>query len=234
MKSNKLIAWIILASGILLFSISNAYAVDYPAKSKGADYFVDAANTISPEARGQINNIIGKLWRENHISIVVVTIPSLARVKATSMTVNDYAHSLYDFWGLTSDNNGILLLIDHDDKSAAIQLGQGWGNDYDATINQILQTKVIPNEKKGQYSNGIVAGLTSLDAMARGQYKVQAPPSKSVFGTLFGGLLILAILAAILSLFKPGRSGKIWVYIDKFTQIINNSGMGGGASGGSK
>ena len=153
-----------------------APAQTIPLSPPGDRAFIsDLAELISPDAEAEIVATADKLLSENAIPIVVVTISSMANFGFPDWRIETFARTLFDQWGVGYQqvnghdwNRGILLLVSRDDRKARIELGADWGRDSDGIASQIMEEKIIPEFKAGDFSGGILAGVTALDLMARG------------------------------------------------------------------
>ena len=88
---------------------------------------MDEADLLHAAEQQRIEELCGKLLKEEHIPIVVVTIPSLAKYDASN--IESYARGLFHNWGIGSQahNYGVLLLVSVGDRKARIELGAAWG-----------------------------------------------------------------------------------------------------------
>ena len=133
----------------------------------------------------------------------------------------------------------MLLLVSSGDRKARIELGADWGHEYDRDAQRVMDTLIIPNFKKQNFSGGILEGVRGLDAMARG---LSLPKPKApwwLLPLLIGGVVLT--IGVIISLFKRGRSGWGWALIAALGVLIffllraavSSSGSGGAFGGGS-
>jgi uncharacterized protein len=211
------------------------------------DFILDRAGLIAEADQETIRTICGALLQEQAIPIVVVTIESMAQYGPPGIRIETFATLLFDQWGIgykdvggQSWNRGILLLVSAQDRKARIELGADWGREFDPTCQKIMDEQIVFHFKQGQYSEGIVAGVVSLDRMARGIALPTRPRPWWHYG-LVVGLIGLAIFTVV-SLIRRGSSGWAWLFWAAIFgllgfilyQALTNSGRGsGGFSGGS-
>lgn len=215
------------------------------------EFIKDLADIITPEDRKKIQEIADKLLKKNGTPIIVVTINSMADHNGAGMRIETFARLLFDQWGIGHAeihgkpwNTGILLLVSKYDRRARIELGAGWKRDKDAQALEIMNERILPHFKDGDYSTGILAGVEALAAMAEG-LALPAPPTKPrpwwhyALIVAFVGLAIFTVI----SLIRRGSSGWAWLMwaaifgligymLYQFLQSSRRSG-GGGFSGGS-
>lgn len=196
-----------------------AAQVRYPTRPGEREFILDEAGLIDSADREQIRSACDKLLTEARIPIVVVTIKSLAGYGAQGLSIEAYARSLFDTWGIGSReyNYGILLLVSVDERKARIELGESWAHSRDADAKKIMDGIIIPNFMAGKFSGGILKGVEALDALARGR-EVKTP------GAWWKPLVILGLLAlgvgAGISLIVSGRKGWGWVLLAAIFAIV--------------
>ena len=139
------------------------------------EFVRDLAGLISEADRAAIRQTCDRLLKDKATPIIVVTIESMAKHGPQGLRIETFAQLLFDQWGVGHAqlagkpwNTGILLLVSRDDRKARIQLGAGWGRDKDAACQAIMDGRIIPQFKAGDFSGGIRAGVEALDKMARG------------------------------------------------------------------
>lgn len=213
----------------------------------GREFVLDKAEILTEADEQKIREIADRLLTEKAAPIVVVTIESKAQHGGAGLRIETFARLLFDQWGigpatLGDDpwNYGMLLLVSEQDREARIELGAGWKRDKDAVAQQIMDDLIIPHAKRGQLSQGIVAGVEGLDRMARDlQLPTRPRPTwHYVVGAIFVGLAIFTIV----SLIRRGSSGWAWlmwaaifagVGAFLYHMATSSSSGGGGYSGGS-
>lgn len=209
---------------------------DRPDAAKGV-WIVDEAGMIDPAEATEINGVATALMRDQRVPLLVVTIGSLMAMNAPHYTIERYAGELFDHWGIGDErrNYGMLLLVSQGDRKARIELGKAWAGQHDADAQRAMDTLMVPAFRQGRFSEGILAGVRAMDAMARG---LQLPMAKAPWWTLplFFVLLALAI-GAIISLFRSGRRGWGWALLAGlglllFFMLRASARSGGGAFGG--
>ena len=240
-----------LLSGLLFAALlglvtGNAHAqqVTFPAKPAPESFYVDEAGLIAPAEGQAINDVAGSLLRDVHVPIIIVTITSLAAHNAAGYTIERYAFDLFNHWGIGRQdrNYGMLLLVSKGDRKARIELGAAWEQSHNAQAQQVMDTLIIPQFKEERFSEGILAGVRGMDAMARG-LALPKPEQPWWIIPLALGLFGL-IIAVIISLFKSGRTGWGWALIALLGVILffllrstaqsrgSGAAFGGGSSGG--
>ncbi|HWB09099.1 MAG TPA: TPM domain-containing protein [Pirellulales bacterium] len=215
------------------------------------DFVLDLADLISSSDQQRIRGIATKLLNDKATPIIVVTIESMARYGGDGMRIETFSHLLFDQWAIGQAklngqlwNTGILLVVSRDDRKARIELGAGWRHEQDSLAQQIMDEQIVPRFRQSDFSGGIVAGVESLDKMARG-LELPRPPTpwwQPVLMVAAVGVMIFTVV----SLIRRGASGWAWLFWGAVFSIIgyllyafltssmsSRGGNGGGFSGGS-
>lgn len=142
------------------------YAFTFPITPTG--HINDYANLLQEEDRQRIEQDLITFTASTTNEIAVVTIPSLEGEE-----ISAYALRIFDTWkiGDKKNDNGLLLLISRDDRKVRIQTGYGLeGALPDLLAKNIIDTKITPSFKQGDYNSGIVLGLSSVKEAIKGEY----------------------------------------------------------------
>lgn len=243
-------------SGFLLATIvslgansGGLWAVEIDIARPGEREFVlDLANVLDPADKQHIRELCDKLLTDKATPIVVVTIDAMENHGGSGMRIETFATLLFNQWGIGHEklndqlwNTGILLLVSIGDRKARIELGAGWGREKDSLCDQIMHQQIIPRFKQGDFSGGIVAGVESLDKMAR-ELQLPTVPRPWWHYALVIGSIGLGIFTVV-SLIRRGSSGWAWLFWAAVFAVVGTllyhmltnrgGGSGGGFSGGS-
>ncbi len=193
-------------------ALVSAQSLTYPPRPGPREFIADEAGLIKPSDEMRIKAICDKLLTEKGVPIVVVTIGSLSDYGAAGWDIRVYAQNLFNTWGIGYEkwNYGILLLVSEGDRKARIELGAGWEHRKDAQCRRIMNDLVIPYFKAGDYSQGILAGVRGLDAMARGLKIPSRPRPWWHYAAILGFFGLLAF--TVVSLIRRGSSGWAWLF----------------------
>jgi uncharacterized protein len=225
----------------LVLQAMAARAATFPEKPPTDHFYQDEAGLIGEAEGRELDRIAAELLKEQQVPMIVVTIQSLGAHDAAGYTIERYATELFNDWGIGSKrrNYGMLLLVSKGDRRARIELGAAWGHSYDLQAQKVMNTLVVPEFRRGQFSEGILAGVRGMDAMARG---LQLPRPKQPWWVLpLFIAFIIAVIAVIVSLFKSGRKGWGWALVIGLGALLffmlravaQSSGSGGAFGGGS-
>ncbi|MGH9874491.1 MAG: TPM domain-containing protein [Pyrinomonadaceae bacterium] len=211
---------------------------------------VDSANVIDPETENKLGSIYLNLKQRADIEFAAVTIDTTG-----GQPIEDYALDIYRGWGIGSKaNDGFLLLIAVKDRKYYTEVGYHLEGDLnDGLVGEIQRKYLVPQFKKGNYSQGIydtVQAYVATLAQKRGftiegidqRYAYREAPQGIKTGS--GGLssscctllIILGVIILLLSAMKGGGGrggGGGWWTAFLLSSLLNSASRGGGGWGGS-
>ena len=201
---------------------------------KTMGYVSDYGNVISSEDESVMTAVAEKLRRAGGIELAVVTIDSL-----DNDSIESYTLRLAEEWGVggADTDTGVVLLLAVKDRQVRIEVGYGLEGDLpDGLTGSILDTYVIPDFKKGDFSSGLMEGSKaiaatlaskrdfSLDDSSLESYAVddKASPGEQISELIDFFVFILFVLV-----FVFGR-GRLWPLLLLAQMSGRNSHHGGG------
>jgi uncharacterized protein len=165
--------------------------------------------------------------------IVVATVDDLQ-----GYDIETFGYQLARFWGIGQQdkNNGVVLIVAKKERKVRIEVGYGLeGVLTDALSANIIHTIILPAFKKGQFEQGIEAGVKAIIDVLGGEYTPQKKRSsnKNSSPVLAIVFLIFLFFSFISSFFGggSGRGGRGIFYGGGFGGS-GGFGGGGGFSGG--
>ena len=216
---------------------------------------VDYAHVIDPETRQKLESIYLNLKQRANIEFAVVTVDTTG-----GQDIFDYSLAIARAWGIGSkegEKNGFLLVVAIKDRKYFTQISDHLEGDLnDGLVGQIQRERLVPQFKKGNYSQGIydtIQTYVATLAAKRGfsiegidqSYAYRESPPQTGTGSSTGGLsspcctLIIILFVAILliSLARRGGRGGGGGCLNLFLlgSLLNSggqsSGWGGSSSG---
>jgi len=190
-------------------------------------FVTDLTNTLTQNEISELSYASQQVEKKTGVQIVTVIVKN-----TDGTTVEDYAQTLFEKWGIgqKGKDDGLLFLVALDEKKMRIEVGYGLeGILTDGQSGDILRQYVTPFFKQDQYQEGIVNGHLALIQHIAKAYNVSIPanahpqPVKKR-GTSFGDTLSLLIFIAILWFIFRGRNGGLLPLLF----------LGGSLSGGSR
>ncbi|WP_180167955.1 YgcG family protein [Acinetobacter sp. YH12035] len=122
---------------------------------------IDQANLLSSAEKQQLSQRILKLYNEGKGQIGVVIVPTTGQEDIFS-----YSMRVAEAWQLGSAkrDNGLLMTIAINDRRIQILTGYGLeGVLPDIVAGRIINDKITPLFKQGEYAQGIDAGLAEIE-----------------------------------------------------------------------
>jgi len=135
-----------------------------------AHYFNDYAQVVSAEDAQQLDDQLQKFEKDTTNQVVVAVYPKMQ----SDSDIADYTFRVKEAWkvGQKIKNNGIVLFVFISDRKMFIQVGYGLeGALPDATCKDIIDQQIAPRFKEKDYVGGLTAGINSILAATKGEYK---------------------------------------------------------------
>ena len=210
---------------------------EVPNPQQDGSWVTDMAEILNDKTEDKLNMLISQLEAENGAEIAVVTVPQTS----PSATTKEFTTELFNHWGIgkADEDNGILFLVSTGDRRVEIETGYGIEPILpDAKVGNIIDTKITPQFKQGNYDDGALAGSQALVNALQNQTSTtssketnstQISQSDS-FGSLpfFGLIAILAVVTGLL--FKSKRRHRSTESKSSTSSVVNNSNIGGSGS----
>lgn len=194
---------------LLLLVAAPAVAQSFPRLSGRV---VDAANLLPPEAEARLSGkLAGLEERTGGTQLVVATIPDLE-----GYDIADYGYRLGRQWGIGQKgaNNGAILIVAPSERRVRIEVGYGLEPVLtDALSSLVIDEKLRPAFRAGDFAGGIEAGVDSLieilelppeEAAKRAR---EAEAAREGQGGSLGTLFFFLILFFIIFLLVRGGGG---------------------------
>ncbi|AMD93478.1 hypothetical protein AXF15_10465 [Desulfomicrobium orale DSM 12838] len=128
---------------------------------------MDMAGILSANTTQELETRLQLLEAENGTQIAVLTIDSL-----DGENLEEYTLRVAETWGLGQRgmDNGALLLIAVQDRQMRIEVGYGLEDRLtDLMAGRIINERIIPFLRKGNFNGGVRAGVQAMIIAARGE-----------------------------------------------------------------
>lgn len=175
----------------------------------------DYAGLLSPAAKQRIDAALAELERADSTQVVVLTVPSLA-----GETVEGYGIRVAEAWrpGQKGLDNGVILLLAQQERKIRIEVGRGLeGTLTDLLAGRIIRDEIAPFLKQGDYDSGIMAGVSAITKVVRGEYRAKERPQDIRHGkqgfhpslTLVVFMLVAIVFLGSISRLLGGLAGAV-------------------------
>jgi uncharacterized protein len=227
-----------LLAGLLLWAAAAVAAPTFPSLTGRV---VDDANILSPQTEAALTAKLEGLEAKTSRQLVIVTVPSLQGYE-----IEDYGYQLGRAWaiGEKGRDTGALMIVAPTERRVRIEVGYGLeGVLTDALSTVILQDRVLPRFRTGDFEGGVVAGADALieqlslpDDQAKARVAASAEPQRASNGSVPTVVLVLVGLWVLLGLFgtitgRPGHRMDLWM-LPLLLLMMSGSGHGRGGRGG--
>jgi len=199
-----------------------------------AAYFNDYAGAVSPGTAVQLNQTLENFERQSSDQILVAIFPKMQ----SDSSVEDYTVRVARSWqaGQKDKNNGAVLFVFVQDHKLFLQTGYGLeGVLPDALCKRIIDEQITPRFKAGDFDGGLTAGVQSIIAAVKGEYKGNGA-TVADRGSRSGGsggssvvFVIIFILVFVVALSRGSGMFLPWLLL---SGSGSNNNWGGGSSWG--
>lgn len=172
-----------------LFSTTLSAAI--PPTPPPGEFLHDLAGLLTPAEQAAIREQQQPLFQQTRIPLVVVTVSNMRHYLPDAPSIEAFARFWFDRWGIGSQghNAGILVIISREDRRARIEFGAAWGRRWDNYAEAVMNNRMVPRFKTGDYGAGLNAGVEALVAMAHAG-PASAPPEPGALEKLMAAPLV--------------------------------------------
>ena len=177
-----------------------AYSLDVP-RLQG--YVNDYAGMISPPTRSRIEEALKAFEQSDSTQVVILTLPSLE-----GENIEEVGIKVAEAWkvGQQGKDNGVLFIVSKQERKIRIEVGRGLeGKLTDLMAGRIIDQVIKPRFKQGDFDGGFTAGVSSLIAATRGEFRAeqrQMRPRQKGFPPFLTFLLFFGILILFLGIYS--------------------------------
>ena len=135
---------------------------------------VDQAGLLSERDEAELEAALARFEEATTAQIVVATLESLQ-----DLPIEDYGYQLGREWGIgqAGKDNGALLIVAPEEREVRIEVGYGLeGELTDAQSRTIIETRILPHFRQGDFAAGIKAGVAAMIGALGGSYDPALPP----------------------------------------------------------
>jgi uncharacterized protein len=173
---------------------------------------MDDAHVLSADQQARLTDFLTNQENQTSNQIVILTVNSL-----DGEPVEDYAYRVAQAWklGKKGNDNGVLVVAAIKDHKIWIEVGRGLqGVLTDAVSSEIYRNEITPRFRAGDYTGGLMAGVTAIDKAIHGEYKATGTPQAHHAvhvdaGTALFWLIILIVF--LVSHLRFGRYRNHWI-----------------------
>ncbi|KCV83572.1 hypothetical protein ATO10_02390 [Actibacterium atlanticum] len=137
-----------------------AFAQDYPARP--SQPISDLADLLPEDAEARLSAQITSLREETGVELLLLTLDSRTPY-AAAPTMEAFATNLFNHWGIgdADRNDGILIYVARSDREMRIELGSGFGSDWNHFARDVIDSNFLPYFRDDRYAEGIERGTNA-------------------------------------------------------------------------
>ena len=165
----------------------------------------DFAKLLEPFQKQALEQKLEAYNHSTSSAIVIITVPSL-----DGYDIEQVALKYLRDWGIGTKekNNGVVILVSANDHKARIETGYGMeGVLPDILAKQIIDDRMIPFFKNGDYYAGLNNTVDAIIQAAAGEYKADQTEKKGNKVTAGKIIPLVIIFLVIIFLFSGGGGG---------------------------
>lgn len=151
---------------------------EIPPRPDKGEFFHDYSGVLrNSPAVAQILEAQENCYRVYEVPIVIVTVDRISDYGGASQSIESLAARWFDTWGIGSQkrNTGILVILSVDDRKVRIELGADWGTRFDGYCKRLVDRKMVPEFKEGDYGAGVLAAVQGLAGIASNGLDAEPP-----------------------------------------------------------
>ncbi len=161
--------WLALLAPAVRAALAPIPALDAPV--------VDSTDTLGPDTRLALERRAHRLRERSGAQVQVLIVAGTA-----PEDIADYAQRVFEAWrlGRSGIDDGVLLVLAKDERRARIQVGYGLeGRIPDAAAREIIEQRLAPALRQGDYDGGVDAASRALVALVEGEPLPPLEPASS-------------------------------------------------------
>lgn len=171
----------------------------------------DLAGTLSEAERRDLESRLAAFEERRGTQIAVLLVPTTKPEE-----IEQYSIRVAEAWkiGRKGVDDGLIVIVAKDDRRVRIEVGYGLeGAIPDSVAKRVIEEKIVPRFRAGDFYGGLRDGLEALMRLAGGEKlppPVAAPGHEERSASLFGILpfaLAFAVLAGFVLRLLLGRLG---------------------------
>ncbi len=153
-------------------------------------YILDLADYLSEAQEADISQQLLALKARSGVEMAVLTHPSAPQFEA-------YATRVFDAWGIgdKSRNDGILLLVTRAERAVRLELGAGYGRDWDRAAADVIDREMMPHLRADDINAAVASAIAAAQRRIITPYQTGDPAPAPKGGSNWPVLLIGALVA---------------------------------------
>ncbi|HEX2203831.1 MAG TPA: TPM domain-containing protein [Longimicrobium sp.] len=124
----------------------------------------DLAGVLTVAQEDSIGALVATLRQSREVDARVVTVGSVRDFGTGDATIESFATGLFNAWdvGGAPRNDGMLLVVAVADRKVRIELGDAAEASLDARAQAVIDQRMLPAFRAGDYGDGVVRGVEGM------------------------------------------------------------------------
>lgn len=200
-------AAVVVATGLLAVALAQA---GYPPRQDAA--INDYAGVLGASERAEIMQARQALLDARGAELVIATIGAVEEYDQSDRSFEAFATGLFNSWGVgdSQRNDGVLLLVAVRDRRVRIEVGSGYGSQHNAAMQQVIDQRIVPEMRAGNYGAGVVAGARGIQAALLGAPAAEPTGLRALVSSPVGllgvGVALVGIVGTAYAFWRELRS----------------------------
>lgn len=148
----------------------------HPKTTDANNWITDPDHLLKSESKSKINAICQNLYNNKSVEVAVVMITDAGDIEP-----KQYAHELFNIWGVGAKESDMGLLILFAKNQRRIEFETGYGTETilsDAKCYDIQQDYMVSHFKNGDFDEGMIQGIGAIEShILKKETKVYTPSS---------------------------------------------------------
>lgn len=166
----------------------------------------DLTGTLTADQQAALGRTLAALERDKGAQVAILLLPT-----TRPETIEQFGIRLAEAWkiGRQGVSDGVIVIVAKEDRTSRIEVGYGLeGAIPDVIAKRIIEERMVPPFREGNFAGGLEATVAALDTVIRGEPlpAPAAPPAPGLGGldpttTLFLAVMAASVARAIFGLF---------------------------------
>lgn len=120
----------------------------------------DFAGLLNAEQSEVLEQTLQTLRKDTGVEMTVVTLNRQATYNP-DISMEEFATGLFNHWGVgdAGKNDGVMVLVLYQDRAMRIELGAGFGPEWDRTAKTVIERSFLPKFRENYFATGILHGV---------------------------------------------------------------------------
>jgi uncharacterized protein len=121
-------------------------------------YIDDSANLLDADTKASLTTTLTEFAKTDKGELAILTVPSM-----NGLNIEEFGIRVGEKWkvGKAGIDNGVIIIIALSERKVRIEVGRG-ANITDAQAGQILDNKMVPKLKQGDWNGAVKAGTEEI------------------------------------------------------------------------